>query len=86
MNKHQEKIRHFVEISYEIKKIINSSLDWEMKYDLIFCDEISEEIFNSSIELDYDDPDASYEEDVMAFANSVIKKANILRQLIEEEK
>lgn len=48
------------------KKIINSDLDWEAKYDLIFSDEISRK-FN----LDYYDPDTSYREDVMAFMDAL---------------
>jgi hypothetical protein len=48
------------------KKIVNSKLSWEAKYDLIFSDKISKK-FN----LNYYGPDTSYEEDVMAFMKAL---------------
>jgi hypothetical protein len=47
-------------------EIFESDLPWDTKYDLIFSENISVEVFNL-IKLDYYDPDTSYEEDVTAF-------------------
>lgn len=57
------KLQHLTD---EAIRIYESELPWETKYDLIFSDEISGAIFNI-VDLDYYDPDASYEEDVRAF-------------------
>ena len=46
--------------------IVESYLDWEDKYDLIFSEKISGRVFRLMY-LDYYDPDTSYQEDVMAF-------------------
>lgn len=43
-------------------KIMDSDLEWEKKYDMIFSEEISRKF-----QLNYYDPDTSYREDVMAF-------------------
>ena len=50
------------------KKIIASNLEWSEKFDMIFSKEIA-----AKFNLDYYDPDRSYEEDVMAFMDALDK-------------
>lgn len=59
------------------KKIIDSELGWEEKYDLIFSESISKAVFRL-IDLDYYDPDTSYEEDVLAFVQALKDKVQDL--------
>lgn len=47
-------------------EIFESDMLWETKYDLIFSENLSGEVFRL-IRMDYYDPDTSYEEDVTAF-------------------
>jgi len=44
-------------------------LTWDEKYNLIFSDKISRKVFKL-INLNYYDPDTSYQEDVTAFINA----------------
>ena len=44
-------------------------LTWDEKYDLIFSDKISRKVFKL-INLNYYDPDTSYQEDVSAFMSA----------------
>lgn len=57
-------------INDKAQNIINSNKSWETKYDLIFSDDISNKV-HELIHLEYYDPDTSYEEDVLAFANAL---------------
>lgn len=50
-------------------EVFDSDLPWETKYDLIFSKRISRRVF-SLINLDYYDPDSSYEDDVRAFMDA----------------
>lgn len=62
------------------KRIINSDLSWEDKYDMIFSEEISR-----NFSLDYYDPDTSYQEDVMAFMGALddyMRKQEIIENQI----
>jgi hypothetical protein len=51
--------------------IMQSDLHEEVKYDMIFSDKISKQVFSlfnqTPIKFDYYDPDSSYEEDYQAF-------------------
>lgn len=60
----------------DCEKILNSDVDWEIKYDSIF------NIFSQSIRpllekmcytLDYYDPDTTYEEDTNALVNALLE-------------
>jgi len=53
------------EVYIKAKKIFESDLEWKDKFHLIFSDEISKKV-----NLDYCDPDTSYEEDVSAFMDA----------------
>jgi hypothetical protein len=64
-------MKEIIKINNKIQKIINNAgLTWNEKFDKIFNEEISGKVF-SFIELPYLDPDTSYEEDVLAFANAL---------------
>lgn len=51
----------------EAEKIINSKKPWAEKFDLIFSDEISRQFLAVCPHFYYNDPDSSYEDDVMAW-------------------
>ena len=65
----------------QVNEIFNSSVDWEVKYDLIFSKRVSGKI-NDLISLDYYDPDTSYEEDVTAFVNALNDKLQDLTPIL----
>lgn len=46
--------------------IVNMSLDWHAKYVMIFSEKISQRV-STMIDLDYYDPDMSYEDDIKAY-------------------
>jgi hypothetical protein len=46
----------------EARKIFDSNLSWEAKFDLIFSENVSRKV-----ELNWVDPDSSYKDDVTAF-------------------
>lgn len=50
-------------------EIFESALPWEVKYDEVFSDNISHQVFKL-VDLDYYDPDSSYQEDVTAFVEA----------------
>jgi hypothetical protein len=50
------------ELHKRAKRIIASNLDWEVKYNLIFSDDMS-----MKVKFDWYDPDMDYEDDVMAW-------------------
>ena len=54
---------------FKAEGIVSSNLSWEAKYDLIFSPELSRRVFELA-RFNYYDPDATYEEDVMAFFNA----------------
>lgn len=61
------------DLQIQVNEIFNSEVSWEVKYDLIFSDQISRRVF-TLIKLDYYDPDTSYQEDVTAFVNAFNEK------------
>jgi hypothetical protein len=82
-----EKIKEFVKLADEIRKIHDhEGALWETKYNLIFSDDLSGRIASLGISLtDYWDPDTSYEEDVKAYVQAVMVKADELRGLVNDE-
>lgn len=56
-------------ILQRVDEIIASHATWEVKYHLIFSDEISGRVAQLS-RLDYCDPDTTYEEDVLAWVTA----------------
>ncbi len=61
------------DLQIQVNEIFNSEVSWEVKYDLIFSEQISRRVF-TLIKLDYYDPDTSYQEDVTAFVNAFNEK------------
>lgn len=49
----------------------NPNLDWDEKYNFVFSEHISKQIFKALPELSYYDPDSDYQDDVLAFYNAV---------------
>ena len=71
------KIGELIDLNLEAHEIINSNLSLNVKYDLIFSDDMS-----AKVKLDYYDPDTSYEEDVLAWIGALdeyLKYNNILK-------
>lgn len=62
-------LKELQELHSEARKIFDSNLSWEAKYDLIFSKQISQRVF-ALIDLDYYDPDTSYAEDLTAFMDA----------------
>lgn len=62
--------KEIIEINNKAQQIIHSEIEWEEKYSLIFSENISRKVFNT-INLDYYDPDTSYQEDVFAFTSAL---------------
>lgn len=63
--------KKIVEINSKVQEIIScENLCWEQKYNRIFSDQISRKV-HKLIYLDYYDPDTSYKEDVLAFAEAL---------------
>ena len=79
-----EKHREFVRLAKVASKISDSSdTSWELKYELIFSEEISVAIRNTGVSFEYYDPDTTYEEDVRAYVNSVNEKADEIEKVLE---
>ncbi len=59
----------------DVKTVINSELEWEIKYNIVFSETLSGKIYkeleNIDVKFDYYDPDTDYEDDVRAFANGL---------------
>lgn len=69
----QEKYNQLKEIHNLATKIMASDINWEIKFDLIFSVDVSLAV-RELIDLDYVDPDTSYEEDVQAYMSAFNEK------------
>jgi hypothetical protein len=58
----------------DVREVLESSLAWEDKYALIFSEHCSDEVFRHframNLDFQHSDPDASYDDDVRAFADA----------------
>lgn len=77
MSKYQE----LLNLNNKIQRLMNEDeeeVNWELKYDLIFSEEVSRKVFSLIREigtsLEYYDPDSSYEEDLRAFSEALAYK------------
>lgn len=81
MNQYDE----LLNLNNKVQQLIKEDVDWEIKYDLIFSKNVSRRIFTLLSELnirfDYYDPDTSYEEDALAFANALNEKVEELKKV-----
>lgn len=67
----KEQFTTLKELYDKVKKIVNNDLiTEEAKYDFIFSESISDELYKIVPKFEYYDPDTSYEEDVDAFVNA----------------
>lgn len=81
-----ENLKTILELNNKVNYIVDLNLSWELKYNLIFSDEISSRVFEL-IDLDYYDPDSTYEADVLAFVdgfNLFTKEHKITSKLIHD--
>ena len=74
-------------LNQQVQWTVASAMSWEDKYDLIFNQNCSRKVFAAFSELnlrfDYYDPDADYEDDVLAFANALKARIEELAPLFE---
>lgn len=59
--------QEIIDIYNQAKKIFDSDINWNLKYDLIFSTDISRKVAGR---FDWYDPDTSYEEDVTYYMNA----------------
>lgn len=81
MNNYDE----LINLNEKVQRLITEDINWEIKYDLIFSENVSRKVFNLMKELnirfDYYDPDTSYEEDSLAFSNALNEKVEELKKV-----
>lgn len=75
-------VRRFVELADLAQRIRDSNGTWETKYDIIFSDDISGAVRATSIDVDWVDPDTTYEDDVCAYVAALMIKAIDLRHIL----
>jgi hypothetical protein len=78
----RERLDTYLAIVADATAILESEATWEMKYNLIFSDEVSTRA-NALFTLDYYDPDTTYEEDVTAWVRAAEEKAEEVRIIRE---
>lgn len=78
-----KKLRKILDVALDIQ---NSDLDEEKKYDMIFSEKISRQVYSLfneiNVRFEYYDPDTSYEEDVNAFVSALEREVD---QLIDNQ-
>jgi hypothetical protein len=77
-----EKYRQFVRLAREAQRICDTDASWETKYDLIFSEDISTRM-RDILDVEYYDPDTSYQEDVRAFCAAMTAKADDLERALD---
>lgn len=80
-----ENIKEFIKLVGDAQRIIDSPIEWETKFDLIFSDIISKKISELGILFEWCDPDTSYEDDVLAYYNAVKSKAEELEKIFDKD-
>lgn len=71
--------QEIVTLYEQAKKIFDSDITWELKYDLIFSLEISKKV---SGKFEWYDPDTSYEEDVTYYMNAFGEYVEQIKKLL----
>jgi len=79
-----ENLRKFIELGKAAIAIADSDADPEVKYDMIFSDEIAVAMRATGYMVDYYDPDTSYEEDVAAYANAVRERVEQMEKALAD--
>lgn len=79
-----DKIKSYLAIADQVFQIAASAVAAETKYELIFSEEGSRAL-GRIFQLDYYDPDTSYEEDVQAYVAALHAKCAELRKIAVTE-
>ncbi|HCC23783.1 TPA: hypothetical protein DF272_06445 [Candidatus Falkowbacteria bacterium] len=76
----EKKLISFLELAITTANIMESTADWETKYEILLGDDdcVAIQVRSLGIDLDYCDPDSSYQEDCLAFHAAVRDKAEEL--------
>ena len=75
-----ENVREFVRLSKVAGRIIEADVSWETKYDMVFALKVMRK---TGIYVDYYDPDADYQDDVMAYYLAISERAYELQKVID---
>ena len=75
-----DKIRRYLALADQVFQIADSDASPEIKYELIFSEDGSRAL-GRLFQLDYYDPDTSYEEDVQAYVSALRAKCAELRKI-----
>jgi hypothetical protein len=71
----------FIQLVREAQRIVELDIAWDMKYNLIFSDEISGRLL-TLYHFDWYDPDTSYEEDIRHFVDAAAEIADQFEKVV----
>lgn len=75
MTELQIRLDRFLQIRNEANTLVGLALagrlDWQFVYDQVFSSSISQAIRNLGFDFEYNDPDGSYEDDVLAYIRAL---------------
>lgn len=74
-------ITKFLYIADQADRVVAADIPWKTKFSFVFSDAIAGAVRDIGIQVDWYDPDTSYEEDVMAYVNALREKADELRKI-----
>jgi hypothetical protein len=74
-------IREYLELFKLLRATVESDVDWQIKYSLVFHPKMSHRM-QALYRVEYYDPDMGYEDDVMAFYDAVKDKARGLEVIL----
>ncbi len=84
--KQSEILSDLLNIQSVCQEIMESNLNEETKYDMIFSEKISRQVYvlfnKTAIHFEYYDPDSSYTEDCQAFYNALVQHIVMLENTI----
>jgi len=79
-----QKYKRFIELAGFAQLVRdNPNLSWEVKYDIVFSDSVHGEIKKLFPHFDWYDPDASYSDDVRAYVDALVSRAEELVPTLE---
>lgn len=67
------------ELHKRAKRIIESDLEWDIKYNMIFSEDMSQKV-----DFDWFDPDMDYEDDVRAWMNGFDEHMRIQKIMAQQ--
>jgi hypothetical protein len=78
-----DNIRNFVTLARQAERITAlEDVSWETKYGCIFSVDISQKILETGLTPDYYDPDGSYEDDIKAYVQAIIARAEEYEKIL----